>query len=122
MLTLQTGGLAIQTIFDTPILEVCTYLENLEKYRLRAALSSINLKVEEFDQYYSETREKADKLYYSLLHRSLTIFHDLLLAAKFAKNEVWHEQAMLASSLRTVLYMKNEDPYNFNPSQFDNAQ
>jgi hypothetical protein len=44
VLTLQTGGLAVQAIFESPILEVCNYLENLEKYRLRGALSSINLK------------------------------------------------------------------------------
>lgn len=74
MLTLQTESLAVQTIFSTPILEVCNYHEELSKYQYRAALSRLNLKVEEFDQYFSEARQRADHLYHSLLFRSLFIF------------------------------------------------
>ena len=32
---------------------------------------------------------------------------------------MWHQEAMVAAGIRTNLYLKNLDPYNFNPSQFD---
>ena len=56
MLTIQTNELALQIIFNSPILDVCNYHEQLEKYNYRAALSSVNLKLDEFDSYYSAVR------------------------------------------------------------------
>lgn len=41
--------MAIQAIFTTPVIDVCAYLEQFEKYYYRASLSSLNLKVTEFD-------------------------------------------------------------------------
>ena len=45
-ITLQGDNFAAQVLFSSPILEVCNYLEQVEKYRYRAALSTVNLKVE----------------------------------------------------------------------------
>ena len=45
-ITLQGDNFAAQVLFSSPTLEVCNYLEQVEKYRYRAALSTVNLKVE----------------------------------------------------------------------------
>jgi hypothetical protein len=119
VLTLQTDGFAVQAIFGSTSLEVCNLQEQLEKYRYRAALSSINLKLDEFDHYYGQLKTRAEELYSSLLYHSLTVFQDLIIAVKFAKSELWHQEAKVVEGLKSHLYLKHLDPYDFKPEQFD---
>jgi hypothetical protein len=60
MMTIQTEDLALQIIFHSSILEVSSYHEQLEKYNYRAALSSLNLKLDEFDDYYSAVKSRVE--------------------------------------------------------------
>jgi hypothetical protein len=74
--------------------------------------------VDEFDDYYSAVRDRVDGLYNTLVYRSVGMMQDLLIAIRFAKSELWREHTMAANGLKTNLYMKNLDPYNFNPASF----
>lgn len=82
---MRNDRFAVLALFSSPILEVCNYLEQTEKYAYRSALSGINLKPEEFDQYYSENRDRIDNFYNMSLVRSLEIIEDLIVTIKFAK-------------------------------------
>lgn len=60
-----------------------------------------------------------DTFYNTLMYRSVAMIQDLLLAVRFAKIEMWREQTMITNGLRSNLYCKDIDPYNFNVQQFN---
>lgn len=46
------------------------------------------------------------------------MIQDLLISLRLAKIEMWREQTAIANGVKTHLYHKILDPYNFNPSMF----
>ena len=57
-------------------------------------------------------------MYNGCLYNSLGVIEDLIVGIKMARVEMWHQEAMLCQGLRNQLYLKENDPYNFNPLQF----
>ena len=68
---LQTEQMAFEAIFQTPALEVMNFLEQYEKYSYRGALSGLNLKVEEYDEYYSKMKAKVEDTYSAFAYRTV---------------------------------------------------
>lgn len=84
-LTIQTEDLAIQAIFNSPILQATNYIEQVEKYCLRAALSTINLKLDEYDAHYTRIKDKIDELYNTLTYKTINMIQDLLVSMRLLK-------------------------------------
>lgn len=101
------------------MLEVANYIEQFEKYNLRGSLSSLNLKIEDYDRHYASIRARVEDTYNFLAYKSVGMIQELLLSLKLLRIEMWREQSAIATGFRVHLLNKNLDPYNFNIAQFE---
>jgi lipoate synthase len=49
----------------------------------------------------------------------MSMIQDILITLRLIKIQMWKEQASIANGLKTHLFQKILDPYDFNPSQFE---
>ena len=78
--------------------------------------------MDDFDDYYSQTKQRIESLYNTLVYRSVEMIHDLLVSLRFAKVELWREQTKVTEGIRTLLFMKDLDPYQFRAESFQASQ
>ncbi len=53
------------------MLEVANYIEQLEKYSLRSALSTLNLKIDDYDRHYSNIKARIEDTYNFFAYKSV---------------------------------------------------
>ena len=81
-------------------------------------MSGLNLKVDDYDKHYTTIRGRIEELHNTLMYKTLSMIQDLLVSMRLAKIEMWRSQAAIAYGVKTHLFQKILDPYDFNPAQF----
>ena len=104
--------------FRSPIKEISDYLEQYEKYALKAALSSSNIKAFEYSLIYKYVKENVNYEFQYFMEKTMEFIEDLIMNVHFMRVETYHYYAKVIEGFKTHLLQKDLDCYDFNIKQF----